>query len=157
MVPRKNAQDHYVNTHAPVACSLCNETMERDILDVHKGESCPQRIDTCEFCEFPLPAIDLIEHQEVCGNRTELCHRCNIYIRLRDHYVHETTCNDVAEGIVNSSRDRRPAAERRAGPERRAAPTFLQKHALFSFAIAGAAFIIGSLIFQKKPDSNPGR
>jgi len=37
--------------------------MERDILDIHKGENCPQRIVTCEFCEFPLPAIDLAEHQ----------------------------------------------------------------------------------------------
>ena len=49
-----------------VACSLCSETMERDILDIHKGENCPQRIVTCEFCEFPLPAIDLAEHQVVC-------------------------------------------------------------------------------------------
>jgi len=50
---------------AQVSCSLCNETMERDILDIHKGENCPQRIVTCEFCEFPLPAIDLAEHQVV--------------------------------------------------------------------------------------------
>lgn len=48
-----------------VACSLCSETMEREILAVHKGENCPQRIVTCEFCEFPLPAVDLIEHQVV--------------------------------------------------------------------------------------------
>ncbi|KAL9229201.1 hypothetical protein vseg_004693 [Gypsophila vaccaria] len=157
MVPRKNADDHYANTHAPVACSLCNETMARDILDVHKAESCPQRIDSCEFCEFPLPAINLIEHQEVCGSRTERCHHCNKYIRLRDRHVHETMCNDVADGSVNSSRDGRPAAERRERPERRAAPPFLQRHLLFSFAITGVAFIIGSLIFQKKPESNTGR
>jgi len=48
-----------------VSCSLCSETMERDILDIHKGENCPQRIVTCQFCEFPLPAIDLAEHQVV--------------------------------------------------------------------------------------------
>lgn len=46
-----------------VSCSLCSEMMERDILAVHRGENCPQRIVTCEFCEFPLPAIDLAEHQ----------------------------------------------------------------------------------------------
>lgn len=46
-----------------VACSLCSETMEREILAIHKGENCPQRIATCEFCEFPLPAVDLAEHQ----------------------------------------------------------------------------------------------
>jgi len=48
-----------------VACSLCSETMERDILDIHKDENCPRRMVTCEFCEFPLPAIDLAEHQVV--------------------------------------------------------------------------------------------
>ncbi|KAK9743468.1 hypothetical protein RND81_03G241400 [Saponaria officinalis] len=157
MVPTKHAEDHYLNIHAPVACSLCTETMERDILDMHKGERCPQRIITCEFCEFPLPAIDLVEHQEVCGNRTERCHRCSRYIRLRDNYVHETTCNGVVEGIVGSSRDGRTAAERPARPERRAGPPFLRRHLLFSIAITGIALILGSLIFQKKPDSTSGR
>lgn len=52
-----------------VACSQCSETMEREILAIHRGENCPQRIVTCEFCEFPLPAIDLAEHQvEIVGN-----------------------------------------------------------------------------------------
>lgn len=48
-----------------VACSQCSEMMEREILAIHRGENCPQRIVTCEFCEFPLPAIDLAEHQVV--------------------------------------------------------------------------------------------
>ncbi|KAK8642693.1 hypothetical protein V6N13_012030 [Hibiscus sabdariffa] len=68
MVPKKHAEEHFLNTHAPVTCSLCSETMEREILATHKGEICPQRIVTCQFCEFPLPAIDLAEHQEVWGN-----------------------------------------------------------------------------------------
>lgn len=42
--------------------------MEREILPIHKGENCPQRIVTCEFCEFPLPAIDLAEHQVITIN-----------------------------------------------------------------------------------------
>ncbi|KAM7518480.1 hypothetical protein LguiB_017442 [Lonicera macranthoides] len=64
MVPKKHAEEHFLNTHAQVSCSLCRETMEREILAVHKGENCPKRIVTCEYCEFPLPAIDLFEHQE---------------------------------------------------------------------------------------------
>jgi hypothetical protein len=39
--------------------------MDREIIDIHKGENCPKRIVTCDFCEFPLPAIDLAEHQVV--------------------------------------------------------------------------------------------
>lgn len=42
---------------------MCSETMDREILAVHRGENCPKRIVTCEYCEFPLPAIDLFEHQ----------------------------------------------------------------------------------------------
>lgn len=46
-----------------VSCSLCSQSMDREVLAVHKGENCPQRIVTCEYCEFPLPAVDLFEHQ----------------------------------------------------------------------------------------------
>lgn len=58
-------------TFEQVSCSLCSETMEREILAVHKGENCPQRIVTCEYCEFPLPAIDLFEHQVVIVTKRE--------------------------------------------------------------------------------------
>ncbi|XP_028068808.1 XIAP-associated factor 1-like [Camellia sinensis] len=37
MVARKYAEEHFLSTHAPVSCSLCSETMEREILPVHKG------------------------------------------------------------------------------------------------------------------------
>ncbi|KAL6317741.1 hypothetical protein AAG906_030495 [Vitis piasezkii] len=128
MVPKKHAEEHYLNTHAAVSCSLCSETMEREILAVHKGENCPQRIVTCEFCEFPLPAIDLSEHQEVCGNRTELCHLCRRYVRLRERNGHEAMCNGapdnsvgvqdngvgVSDHTVSSSRSRRFSSQDRA-------------------------------------------
>ncbi|XP_061359373.1 uncharacterized protein LOC133303478 [Gastrolobium bilobum] len=115
MVPRKNAEDHYLSTHAPLcSCSLCNETMECDILDIHKGENCPQRIFTCEFCEFPLPAIDLAQHQEVCGNRKEISHLYNKYVRLRERYSHEAGCNVIQDSTVGSSRDVREAERENA-------------------------------------------
>lgn len=104
MVPRKHAGEHYLTTHAPVACSFCSETMDREILAVHKGENCPQRIVTCEYCEFPLPAIDLFEHQEVCGNRTEYCPLCGKYVRLRERSDHESRCNGVIGNIAGTSR-----------------------------------------------------
>ncbi|KAI4337575.1 hypothetical protein L6164_015973 [Bauhinia variegata] len=151
MVPKKYVEKHYLNTHAPVACSLCSETMERDILDIHKGENCPQRIVTCEFCEFPLPAIDLAEHQEVCGNRTELCHLCNRYVRLRERYNHEARCNGVPDNTVTSSRDVR-AAERDEGPRRRQRNDYSRRRLLLSIAITGIAVLLGSLFFQKKAE-----
>ncbi|KAI9106581.1 hypothetical protein K1719_022109 [Acacia pycnantha] len=155
MVPRKNAEDHYLSTHAPVICSMCSETMDRDILDVHKGENCPQRIVTCEFCEFPLPAIDLAEHQEVCGNRTELCHLCNKYVRLRERYNHEASCNGIPDhtAALGSSRDARPA-ERGGGPRRRQPNNFSKRRLLFTIAITSIAVLLGSLFFQKKSEQS---
>ncbi|XP_009795929.1 uncharacterized protein LOC107814404 isoform X2 [Nicotiana tabacum] len=149
MVPKKFAEEHFLSTHAPVACSLCSETMEREILAVHRGENCPKRIVTCEYCEFPLPAIDLFEHQEVCGNRTELCHLCSRYIRLREINVHESRCNGIINNVAESSRNTH-AAERDRGPPRRQPQEFSKKRLLFTIAITGIAVLLGSLLFQRK-------
>lgn len=46
-----------------VACSLCSQKVERAELTFHKEEKCSQRIVICEYCEFPLPAVDLLRHQ----------------------------------------------------------------------------------------------
>ncbi|XP_049355278.1 uncharacterized protein LOC125819915 [Solanum verrucosum] len=105
MVPKKHSDEHFLSTHAPVSCSLCSETMEREVLAVHKGENCSQRLVACKYCEFPLPAIDLFMHQDVCGNRTELCQLCNGYIRLREIMVHESRCNGGTDNISESSSD----------------------------------------------------
>ncbi|KAL0553141.1 hypothetical protein IC582_007029 [Cucumis melo] len=161
MVPKRHAEEHFLNTHAPVSCSLCSETMERDILAIHKGENCPQRIVTCEFCEFPLPAIDLAEHQEVCGNRTELCPLCRCYIRLRERYNHENNCKGIvpADNIAESSRDVGAAPERDhqardRGARRRQPQEFSTRRLIFTIAITGIAVLLGSLFFQRKSESN---
>ncbi|KAJ7958886.1 TRAF-type zinc finger domain-containing 1 [Quillaja saponaria] len=159
MVPKKHAEDHFLDTHAPVECSLCSEMMERDILAIHKGEKCPQRIVTCEFCEFPLPAVDLAEHQEVCGNRTELCHLCNRYVRLRERYNHEARCgvtdNSVPDNsnTVGSPRDVRDA-ERDRGARRRQPHDVSRRRLLFTIAITGIAVLLGSLFFPRKTEDN---
>ncbi|CAI9116108.1 OLC1v1017176C1 [Oldenlandia corymbosa var. corymbosa] len=154
MVPRRSAEEHFLTTHAPVSCSLCSETMEREVLAIHKGENCPQRMVTCEFCEFPLPAIDLLEHQEVCGNRTELCYLCNRYVRLRERILHESKCTGVPENIAESSRSTRPAERRDRSPQRRQPNEFSRKRLLFTIAITGIAVLLGSLLFQRKSDNS---
>ncbi|XP_010314593.2 uncharacterized protein [Solanum lycopersicum] len=151
VVPKKHAEEHFLSTHAPVACSLCSETMEREVLGVHKGENCPQRIVTCEYCEFPLPAIDLFKHQEVCGNRTELCHMCSRYIRLHERDVHESRCNGGTNVIAESS----SLAERdRHGAPRRQPHEASRKRLLFTIAITGVAVLFGSLLYQKKTEDS---
>ncbi|XP_047976583.1 TRAF-type zinc finger domain-containing protein 1-like isoform X2 [Salvia hispanica] len=158
MIPRKHAEEHFLSTHAPVCCSLCSETMDRDILDVHKGENCPKRIVTCEYCEFPLPAIDLLEHQEVCGNRTELCYMCHKYIRLREMHSHVSRCTGPVRTVAESSRNTRALErerERAAGAPRRPPREFSPRRLLFTIAITGIAVLLGSLFFQRKPGPTP--
>ncbi|KAL2489058.1 TRAF-type zinc finger-related [Forsythia ovata] len=153
MVPKKFAEEHFLSTHAPVACSQCSATMERDVLNVHRGENCPQRIVTCEYCEFPLPAIDLLEHQEVCGNRTELCHLCHKYIRLRERNGHESRCNGLVNEIAESSRNARPP-EGDQGAQRRPPRDFSPRRVLFTIAVTGMAVLLGSLFFQRRTEQN---
>jgi len=71
MVPRKLMDEHYDESHAPMNCSLCKCTIERELWDLHTSIQCPQRMLACQYCQFELPAVDLLEHQDVCGNRTE--------------------------------------------------------------------------------------
>ncbi|GJN33310.1 hypothetical protein PR202_gb21896 [Eleusine coracana subsp. coracana] len=84
MVPRKLMDEHYGENHAPVNCSLCKSSIERELWDLHSGIQCPQRMLACQYCEFELPAVDLFEHQ-VC-----------IYLILRT-YV------EVVQNFVNNA------------------------------------------------------
>ncbi|KAL8252802.1 hypothetical protein R6Q59_036495 [Mikania micrantha] len=167
MVPKKHAEEHYLTTHAPVSCSLCNETMEPEILAVHELEKCPQRIMTCDYCEFPLPAIDLFEHQDVCGNRTEICHLCNRYIRLREKVAHDVTCNGVPDDTAETSRNvefqlmpmpqtNRTRESERHGDGRRRLPQqdMSTRRLVFTIAITGIAVVLGSLLFHRKPPNS---
>uniref|UniRef100_A0A0E0LP99 TRAF-type domain-containing protein n=1 Tax=Oryza punctata TaxID=4537 RepID=A0A0E0LP99_ORYPU len=77
MVPRKLMDEHYDENHAPMICSLCQKTIQRELWDLHKGLQCPQRMLACQYCDFELPAADIYEHQNIvslagstsdCGN-----------------------------------------------------------------------------------------
>ncbi|MQL94614.1 hypothetical protein Taro_027264 [Colocasia esculenta] len=156
MIPKKNMDEHYHNSHAPVDCSLCSQTIERELLDIHRGEKCPQRIVTCEYCEFPLPAVDLSKHQEVCGNRTEYCNMCNQYVRLREWDEHEIRLHYNLDGNAQSSRVETSEREERGVP-RRQANNVSRKHMMFTIAVTGAAVLIGSFFLQKSIDSHQAR
>ncbi|KAJ0237637.1 hypothetical protein HA466_0245800 [Hirschfeldia incana] len=155
MVPKRHAEEHFSNTHAPVPCSMCKETIDREVFNSHTEEICPKRMVTCEFCEFPLPAVDLAEHQEVCGNRTELCYQCNSYVRLREMFNHETKCpGSVLNNVESSRRVPRPAEGDGNGRRRRGGNGVSNKRLFFTIAITGIAVLVGSLFFQRKPEGS---
>ncbi|KAF8668973.1 hypothetical protein HU200_052185 [Digitaria exilis] len=142
MVPRKLMDEHYEENHAPMNCSLCKCTVERELWDIHTGIQCPQRMLACQYCEFELPAADLLEHQDVCGNRTEYCQTCRKYIRLREWIGHELqfhTGSNAAPAAAGQPvpRPARPAAAH--GSQR--------KQILLTIAVAGFAVLIGSILY----------
>ncbi|CAM0873245.1 unnamed protein product [Alopecurus aequalis] len=154
MVARKLMEEHYDEYHAPVNCSLCKETLQREILDLHKSEQCTQRMVACTYCEYELPAVDLHEHQDVCGNRTELCQTCKKYVRLREWIGHEMQCHVNSNGSAQSSSSRTiPEREVRPPPPvRPARPVHGAQHKrlLFTIAATGIAVMIGSILFQRE-------
>uniref|UniRef100_A0A0D3FIM4 TRAFD1/XAF1 zinc finger domain-containing protein n=1 Tax=Oryza barthii TaxID=65489 RepID=A0A0D3FIM4_9ORYZ len=158
MVARKLMDEHYNESHAPVNCTLCKEIVTREIWDLHKSEQCPQRIVACEYCEFELPAVELHEHQDVCGNRTEFCQTCKKYVRLREWIGHEIQCHANANANANASAQTSSA---RIIPEREVRPPppvrpprpmhgAQHKRLLFTIAVTGIAVMIGSILFQRE-------
>ncbi|XP_020577185.1 XIAP-associated factor 1 [Phalaenopsis equestris] len=175
IVPIKHADEHFKESHAPIDCSLCSETIEREGWSLHQDEKCPKRIVTCEFCEFLLPAADLYEHQEVCGNRTELCHTCNKYIRLRELIRHEVNCQSHSDGLAESSGSRNESLVDREGVRRRQANNSeasqrsddgddspgeaarrrrtratSQRRIIYTIALTGFAMLIGSFFLSRR-------
>ncbi|KAL6841810.1 hypothetical protein ACP4OV_028322 [Aristida adscensionis] len=169
VVPRKLMDEHYDENHAPVNCSLCKHTIERELWDLHTGIQCPQRMLVCQYCEFELPAVDLFEHQDVCGNRTEYCQACRKYIRLREWIGHELQFHTYSTTELSSDRampEDAPAAEqplpdKEEGalaateqpvqqPVRPTAHGSQRKQLLWTIAITGIAVLIGTMLYQKK-------
>ncbi|KAJ3683303.1 hypothetical protein LUZ60_013530 [Juncus effusus] len=154
MVPRKLIEEHFNETHTPVPCTLCGASIEREAWTNHKSDSCPQRMVSCKYCELPLPAIDIFEHEDVCGNRTEYCATCQKYVRLCEFEGHQCI---IPEPRINpnissgSSRDRGTGGRAERGPPRRPrnnnGPP--HKHIIFTIAITGFAVLIGSVLFLR--------
>jgi len=152
MVPRKLMDEHYDESHAPMNCSLCKCTIERELWDLHTSIQCPQRMLACQYCQFELPAVDLLEHQDVCGNRTEYCQPCRKYIRLREWIGHELQFHTSSNTAAELSSDGAPEAAEHPLPKpaRPAAHGSHRKHLLLTIAIAGLAVLIGSILYQRK-------
>jgi hypothetical protein len=161
MIPKSRATEHHQDTHAPVSCSQCGESIERELLVIHERDKCLQRIVTCGYCEFPLPAVDLDKHLDICGNRTEYCNPCGKYVRLCEKLAHDLQFHEGnSDGTGDSSREQHresnrssPAAElSRRVPRERPRDTS-QRRWLVTIAITGIAIIIGSFVLQRRNPS----
>ncbi|XP_060754179.1 XIAP-associated factor 1 [Neoarius graeffei] len=91
-VPKDHLEEHQQEQHAPVKCKKCNMKMEKRNLPDHEENECPERDQSCEYCELTLPLSSLKEHIVACGSRTERCEDCNQYVILKDKLQHAQIC-----------------------------------------------------------------
>ncbi|BAT03017.1 uncharacterized protein [Oryza sativa Japonica Group] len=155
MVPKKLMDEHYDENHAPMICSLCQKTVQRELWDLHKGLQCPQRMLACQYCDFELPAADIYEHQDVCGNRTEYCQPCRKYVRLREQIGHDIQFHSQPIVASESSSDRSTLEEEESYPaeEQPVRPKHThglqRKQFLVTIVIAGISILVGSVLLKK--------
>ncbi|KAJ7532083.1 hypothetical protein O6H91_14G071400 [Diphasiastrum complanatum] len=161
MIAKLRAEEHYNESHAQAACSLCGAKMERVMIMSHEHDKCPQRLLACVYCEFPVAAADLETHSNVCGSRTELCIPCGKYVRLRERIGHDLQYHSQNNETGTSSRDYTllqsvPSVSdipRRPDPHRRPAST-ASRQLLVTFVVTGVAILIGTVLFQRRAPSH---
>lgn len=99
----------FLDYEAETRFAVQYETTKCQTLAGRKCKGCTQRIVTCQYCKFPVPAIDLSEHQEVCRNRMEYCLLCSRNVGVRESHSHESIYDDgVLDDIAETRAKRRP-------------------------------------------------
>ncbi|XP_028818439.1 XIAP-associated factor 1 isoform X2 [Denticeps clupeoides] len=92
-VARDQLEEHRVDRHTPVKCTMCGQKVERRHLPDHQSSECEERLACCGFCSLEIPMSRMNEHTVACGSRTEHCSGCGCYVRLKDVRQHSQTCS----------------------------------------------------------------
>ena len=70
-----------------MVCDCGTEVFGELALNLHKKLECSLREVECLFCSLKFSAIEIDEHQQMCGSRTEACPICQQFILLRELQV----------------------------------------------------------------------
>ncbi|XP_016056401.1 PREDICTED: XIAP-associated factor 1 [Miniopterus natalensis] len=84
--------EHQENGHQQVGCAMCQQSMQKHLLEFHETKECPERPVECKFCGAAVRLSKLEIHEHHCGNRTELCLACGQLVVLRVLPQHRDTC-----------------------------------------------------------------
>lgn len=80
--PVSKKDEHNTEYHTLIKCA-CGWEMSPHKYKTHTVDECDLRVLPCIYCECPLPANTLEEHQDWCGSRTEACELCDKRVQLR--------------------------------------------------------------------------
>ncbi|KAM5216197.1 XIAP-associated factor 1 isoform 3-T3 [Hipposideros larvatus] len=111
-VSPEKMDEHRENRHQQVGCAMCQQSVQKHLLELHKGcsgrrpETTPilpaslqmkewlERPAECKFCEAAVRFSKLDVHEHNCGTRTELCPDCGQLIMLRLRAQHKDVCRN---------------------------------------------------------------
>ncbi|XP_042636437.1 XIAP-associated factor 1 [Orycteropus afer afer] len=91
-IPKKEMEEHFENMHKEVECAMCQQNMQKHLLEVHETKECQMRLVECKFCELAMAFSKLESHEYHCGSRTKHCPHCNQFILLHELASHKDTC-----------------------------------------------------------------
>ena len=91
---RTEFESHNDLFHTLIDCK-CNQRVLRNQLELHEKNECALRLLPCVYCECPLPAKEIKEHQDWCGSRTEECELCGQRVQFRHLDSHFCKVDEV--------------------------------------------------------------
>ncbi|XP_045680345.1 XIAP-associated factor 1 isoform X2 [Phyllostomus hastatus] len=71
---------------------MCQQTMQKHLLEFHETTECQERPTDCKFCGVVVRLGKLKIHEHHCGSRTELCLDCGQFVVVRGLAQHKDAC-----------------------------------------------------------------
>ncbi|KAM6176029.1 XIAP-associated factor 1 [Erethizon dorsatum] len=91
-VPGAKMQEHCEQRHPQVKCVMCQQNVQKSLLELHETKECQERPVKCRFCELTVHLSKLETHESHCGNQTERCPHCDQLILLWLLAQHKDVC-----------------------------------------------------------------
>ncbi|XP_036125571.1 XIAP-associated factor 1 [Molossus molossus] len=91
-VPQGKMDEHRENGHQEVGCAMCQQSLQKHLLEFHETTECRERPAECKFCRAVVRLSKLETHEHHCGSRTELCLDCGQQVVVRMLAQHRKAC-----------------------------------------------------------------
>jgi len=92
---RRELKNHMEQNHDEVTCECGNISIGKIRLNLHKKHECMLRIVSCKYCLEDMPANELPQHEEECGEIEDVCYDCSVPYKRKNRNTHVCTkqCN----------------------------------------------------------------
>ncbi|XP_012508088.1 PREDICTED: XIAP-associated factor 1 isoform X3 [Propithecus coquereli] len=116
-VPGVKMEEHCKNSHRQVGCAMCQQSVQKPLLEFHEAKECQERPTECKFCKLAVRLSKLEVHEFYCGKRTELCPDCGQSIMLEVLAQHKDVCRSEQAQLRKGEHTGRGGRGMLQGPE----------------------------------------